>query len=82
VKLSNLHPRHETLQFELPAPRPRLLLEPPGCPAAEMSPHLQTVLIEPEEERVTLTWSGKIETAAPFPKEMTGAIRHAATFGR
>jgi len=82
VKLSNLHPRHETLQFELPAPRPRLLLEPPGCPAAEMSPHLQTVLIEPEEERVTLTWSGKIETAAPFPKEMTRAIRHAATFGR
>ena len=47
-----------------------------------MSPHLQTVLIEPEEERVTLTWSGKIETAAPFPKEMTRAIRHAATFGR
>jgi hypothetical protein len=82
VELSNLHPKHATLEFELPAQRPRLLLEPPGCPPEEMSALLQTVFIEPEEERVTLTWSGKIETAAPFPREMASAIRHAVTFGR
>jgi hypothetical protein len=82
VKLANLHPKHASLEFDLPGERPQLLLEPPGCPAAELTPLLQTVSIEPDEERVTLTWAGTLEVAAPFPKEITSEMRHAAVFKR
>jgi hypothetical protein len=82
VKLLNLHPKHEVLEFDLPGERPRMLLEPPGCPVAELSPLLSTISIEPEAQEVTLTWAGKIEVAAPFPAEVIQKVRHAATFGR
>ncbi len=82
VSLKNLDPKRDVLEFELPGERPRMLLEPPGCPVAGLSPLLQTVFIEPDEERVTLTWAGTLETAAPFPREMAREIRHAAMFER
>lgn len=82
VSLWNMHPVHALLEFELPGERPRLLLEPPGCEAAELQSHLATVFIEPDRERLTLTWSAKLEVAAPYPEEMIPKIRHAATFGR
>lgn len=82
VKLHNLHPKYESLEFDLPGERPRLLIEPPGCKAADLPSQLATIWIEPEAERVTLTWAGKLEVAVPFPEEMLKKVRHAATFGR
>ena len=42
-----------------------------GAGSRELSPLLQTVLIEPDDERVTLTWTATLAVAAPYPEEMT-----------
>jgi hypothetical protein len=81
VKLHNLHSKHELLEFDLPGERPRLLIEPPGCKAVDVPSQLATVFIEPDTERVMLTWAGKIEVAMPFPDEMLKKVRHGAKFG-
>lgn len=82
VSLWNLHPRHEMLEADLPGQAPRLLIQPPGCPVMELPAALQTVLIQPDEERVTVTWTGALRTAAPFPQEVCDSMRRAATWER
>ena len=82
VSLRGLHPQQELLELELPAERPRLLLEPPGCGAMELPPLLQTVLLEPDQERVTMTWSGTLEVAAPYSEEMCREMRRAVQWTR
>jgi hypothetical protein len=76
VQLWNLHRERELFELDLPNDRPRLLVEPPGVGAREMEALLQTVMIEPEIDRVTLTWAGAIPVAAVYPDEMTAAMRH------
>jgi hypothetical protein len=76
VQLWNLHREREMFELDLPGDRPRLLLEPPGVAAREVDAQLQTVMIEPEIDRVTLTWAGAIPVAAVYPEEMTTAMRH------
>ena len=82
LKLLNLHPKHELWEVDLPAEKPQILMEPKGCGVSELSPLLQTVSVEPAEERVTLTWAATLETAAPFSKEALEGVRHAVTFGK
>jgi Uncharacterized protein conserved in bacteria (DUF2169) len=82
VSLWNLHAMHALLEFDLPGERPRMLIEPPGAGTRELDPLLQTVLVEPDEDRVTLTWTGSLEVAAPYPEEMTRAMRHAVIWPR
>ncbi len=76
VTLWHLHPQHELLEFDLPARKPRLLLEPPRTRVYELEPKLATVLIEPDEDRVTLTWAGSMPVAAVYPEEMCKEMRH------
>jgi hypothetical protein len=82
VSVWNMHARHELLEFDLPDDRPKLLLEPPGVAARELPALLQTVLVEPDEERVTLTWAGVLPVAMPYPGEMIATMRHAAVWSR
>jgi hypothetical protein len=82
VSVWNMHARHELLEFELPDDRPKLLLEPPGVTVRELPALLQTVLIEPDEDRVTLTWAGVLPVAMPYPAEMTATMRHAVVWSR
>jgi hypothetical protein len=76
ISLWHLHRSFELLELDLPAERPRLLLEPPGAGVREMPAQLQTVLIEPDEDRVTLTWTGSMPVAAVFPESMCREMRH------
>jgi hypothetical protein len=78
VSLWNLHRHHELLEFDLPADTPRIMVELPGVGTREMEPLLHTVLIEPDDDRVTLAWAGSIDVAAPYPEEMTRTLRCAA----
>ena len=82
VQLWNLHSRRELLEFDLAGDRPRLVVEPPGVAPREMEPLLQTVEIEPEHDRVTLTWMGAIEVAAVYPRDMTKGMRHGVVWSR
>jgi hypothetical protein len=80
VQLWNLHREREMFEFDLPGERPRLLIEPPGVGTREMEALLQTVVIEPDLDRVTLTWAGAIPVAAVYPDEMTAVMRHGVTW--
>ena len=82
VELQRLHAQRETCTFHLPADRPRLLLEPPGVNTRELEPSLQTVLIEPDRDRVTLTWAGMLEVAMPYPMDMIECMRCAVIWER
>ena len=82
VSLWNLHPSREILELDLPGERPKLLLEPPGCGIHELPALLQTVLIEPDQERVTLTWAGSLQVAAPFEQEACETMRRAVQWQR
>ncbi len=82
VTVWNMHPRHEVWEFHLPHERPRLLLSPPGCGVFELPAILQTVLVEPDLDRVTLTWSGSLEVAAPYPEEMCREMERVVRWDR
>jgi hypothetical protein len=82
VSLWNLHRSHALFEFDLPADRPRMLLEPPGAGTRELEPLLQTVLLEPDKGWVTLTWTGSLEVAAPYPEKMMQTMRHAVLWSR
>lgn len=82
VSLRNMHPKAEHWHFRLPAERPRLVVAPPGCGVFEIEASLKTVRIEPDEDRVTLTWSGALEVAAPYPVEMCRTMDRAVQWSR
>jgi hypothetical protein len=81
-RLTGLHPHHEVLDFQLPDDRPRMLVELPGVGQRTLEPRLGTVLIEPDEERVTLTWAGVIEVAMIYPDEVIRGMRWAVVWSR
>jgi hypothetical protein len=81
LSLWHLHRDHELLELDLPGERPRLLIEPPGTRTFELEPRLATVLIEPDEDRITLTWTGSMAVAAVFPQPQCAEMWHAAIFG-
>jgi hypothetical protein len=74
--LYHLHPSRAVVEGRLPGERPRLLVEPPRTRVYELEPKLATVLFEPDEDRVTLTWAGSMPVAAVFPEEMCKEMRH------
>jgi hypothetical protein len=74
VDLRNLHPARPELGFQLPADVPRFSLEVPGVGRRELPPLLGMVWIEPEADRVTLTWTGRLEVAWPYPDEVTAEM--------
>lgn len=82
LKLWNVHPRHELLECDLPGDRPRVFIEPPGCPQRELEPLLQTLLIEPDDDRITLTWTARLPTAAEFPEDVLTKVRHGVAWVR
>jgi hypothetical protein len=82
VQLWNLHPEGELFEFDLPGDRPQLIVDPPGVGTREMDALLQTVLLEPDIGRVTLTWAGAIPVAAVYPEQMTKEMRHGVIWSR
>jgi hypothetical protein len=82
VRLWNLHRDHALLEADLPADPPRLFIEPRGVARRELSPLLQTVLLEPDENRVTLTWAGSMPVAVVYPPELTETMPHSVVWRR
>lgn len=77
IRVLNLHPRESWWQFKLPGDRPRAYVRWPGQAAAEVQPQIRTLLIEPDEERVTLLWVGELLLKAPFPMAHVNDTEHA-----
>ena len=77
-----MHERHALLELDLPGDVPELMLGPPGVSPRRLAPLLQTVLLEPDEDRVTLTWAGVLEVAMPYPEHMVASMPHSVRWGR
>jgi hypothetical protein len=75
--LWNLHRHHELFELHLPRQAPQFLVEPPGCSVRLARGELRNILLEPDVDRLTLTWAASIAIAAPFPNEMLVEMRHA-----
>lgn len=77
LSLWHLDPAHELFEAELPGLRPTVWIEPPGAGRRQLTALLQEVLVEPEESRLTLTWTSSLPVAAVFPEPMCREMRHA-----
>jgi len=63
VILQHLHPTNEDLRFALPGEAPSFTLRAPDVKALQPKPTLQTVRIEPDSGRISLTWCGVVQVA-------------------
>lgn len=80
VSLWNLHREHEHLELSLPGDVPRMLIEPPNTKTFELEPKLATVHIEPDEDRITLTWAGSMAVGGIYAPEICAQMRRAVTW--
>ncbi len=65
VILENLHPTVGRIEMSLPGEWPSLTVKAPDIKAIEVPAVLQTVRIEPDEGRISLTYCGAIPLMAP-----------------
>ncbi|HET9958074.1 MAG TPA: DUF2169 domain-containing protein [Polyangiaceae bacterium] len=64
IALESLHPQNRAWEFTLPAERPRLIYRRPGNAAVEVEAQIRMLLIEPDESRMTVVWTGEAQEAA------------------
>jgi len=78
VALTGLHPREPRWTFALPADSPRMHVRFRGEQPIELPPPaIRTLLIQPDEERLTVVWVSELLLhAAPGPKRLEG-LEHA-----
>jgi hypothetical protein len=69
VILENLHPTLPKVQLYLPGETPVITLRPPDLKTLSVTPVLQTVRIEPDEGRVSLTYCGALPLLAPVMRD-------------
>lgn len=65
VILENLHEKVGRIEFSLPNEWPMLTVKPPDVKAVEITPVMQTLRIEPDENRVSVTYCAVLPLMAP-----------------
>jgi hypothetical protein len=71
IELTHLHPTKKHWRFRLPGRPKRICTDGRNGKLNETTPVLQTVLIEPDENRVTVVWRGSAPALRPyFPEEL------------
>ena len=65
VILENLHEKAGRIEFTLPNEWPMLTLKPPDVKAVEITAVMQTLRIEPDENRISITYCGVFPLMAP-----------------
>ena len=74
VILRNLHRSREDVRFELPGEAPRVVVRVPDV--KELSPQtvLQTLRLEPEHDRLSLTWCGVVPLLARVDQDFLDSV--------
>lgn len=67
--LQNLHPREPRLSFRLPPGQPRIWTGSWDRTLKETRPKIHHVVIEPDEDRVSVVWAGKSPAPRPYMAE-------------
>jgi len=83
VALHGLHPRESRWTFRIPSEVPRMHARFVGEKTIELpAPAIRTVLIQPDEDRLTLVWTSELLLAsAPGPKRLEG-LQHLVVWNR
>lgn len=69
--LTNIHPKHSTFRFRLPGERPKIWTDGRNGKFNETQPVIHTVLLEPEEDRLSIVWRGSAPALRPYlPQEL------------
>jgi hypothetical protein len=69
--LVNLHPRHPQFAFRLPGFRPKLSTDGRNGKLKKTDVVLHTVVIEPDESRISMVWRGSAPALRPYlPQEL------------
>jgi hypothetical protein len=69
VALENMHPTQGKLVVRLPADRPRMWVDGRKGTLKETDPVIHTVVIEPDEGRLTVVWRGSAPALRPYMTE-------------
>ncbi len=65
VILENLHPSRSRIELSLPTETPKLRIRPSHVDALTPAAILQTVRLEPDRDRLSLTWVGAVPLLGP-----------------
>jgi hypothetical protein len=71
VSLKNMHPKHGDWTFHLPTEKPRVWTDGRKGKLNHTAPVIHTVVIEPDENRVSIVWRGSAPALRPYmPEEL------------
>jgi hypothetical protein len=71
VTLENLHPRESRVTFALPEAGPRIWIDGRKGTLKRTDPVIQSVIIEPDQDRVSVVWRGCERALRPYlPEEL------------
>ncbi len=71
IELREIHPTDESWVFRLPDDRPVLRTDGRGGKLKETDPVIHTVLLEPDQDRMTVLWRGSAPALRPYlPEEL------------
>ncbi len=80
VELRNAHPREAVWSFALPTQPPRMVYRLPDGAPQDVTPVVRTVLLEPDEDRVTLLWVAEVPLSLALTPEQLDAVQHAVVW--
>jgi hypothetical protein len=78
VELLNVSRAREEIRFRLPAERPDLWVDGRNGKLAPTKPVVQAVVIEPDEDRLTVTWRGSAPALRAYGSDELGKMPFAA----
>jgi hypothetical protein len=77
VALHGLHPRELRWTFRVPSEKPSMHIRFSGeKPITLPPPLIRTVLIEPDEDRLTLIWTAELQVPAPPGSKQLDGLQH------
>lgn len=76
-ELDHLHPRHRQWRVALPGECPRVVLRHPGREPDELAAEIQTVVFEPDLDRVTVVWVAKQPYGGMMTVRRLEQVQHA-----
>lgn len=69
VRLINLHPEHADFVFEIPIEYPKIWIDGRKGKLTETKPVIHTIVIEPDENRLSIVWRGSGHALRPYHAE-------------
>ncbi len=80
ISLVHMDPEYPTFTFRLPDDKPRFFITPLLEKEVRAEPRLHSIIVEKEQNRVSLVWGAEVETKYPYGTEQTKKVEHAVNW--